>query len=285
MRSGTEYIARRILIASALGLLLVFRPAGSTFASGAGEGGVEARLALATTTSTENSGLLEKLLPPFEKKHNVVVDVIAVGTGQAITLGRTGDADVLLVHAPELEEEFVAEGYGVERVTFMHNDFVLTGPPDDPAGAAGARDVPEAFMRIADANASFVSRGDSSGTHLKELEIWSQAGVDPEGRWYREVGQGMGEVMTIANDQRAYTLVDRGTYLSYRADLDSIVLLEGDEILFNPYAVIAVNPELHPHAEIEYALALVEYLVSQEGRNRIAEFTVDGEQLFFPDRQ
>ncbi len=276
---------RNGLVVGVVAALLFLVPLTGAFAAGGGERDAEQRLTLATTTSTDNSGLLEELLPPFEEEHNVVVDVIAVGTGQALEIGRTGDADVLMVHAPSLEEEFVAEGYGVERVYFMYNDFVVLGPPSDPANVGGATGAADAFARIASAEEVFISRGDNSGTHVKELEIWDQAGVELDGAWYREVGQGMGEVITLSNDQLAYTLSDRGTYLSYVADIDSTILYEGDEILFNPYGVIAVNPETHPHVKNELAQALVDYLVSDEGQRRIGEYTVDGEQLFFPDAQ
>ncbi|TVR05997.1 MAG: tungsten ABC transporter substrate-binding protein, partial [Spirochaetaceae bacterium] len=189
-------------------------------------------MVLATTTSTENSGLLLELLPPFEARHNVIVDVIAVGTGQSLQIGRTGDADVLMVHAPSLEEEFVAAGYGVGRVSFMYNDFVILGPAADPAGLSQADSAVEAMRRIADRRAIFVSRGDNSGTHVKERELWREAGViadgtsAPEGGWYREVGQGMGAVITLANDQQAYTLADRGTFLSYVGRIDLGVVFE-----------------------------------------------------------
>lgn len=245
------------------------------------------RLTLATTTSTENSGLLAELLPPFEAKHNVVVDVIAVGTGQALQIGRSGDADVLMVHAPALEEEFVANGYGVERVYFMFNDFVILGPPDDPAVVARTNSAAEAFAAIADAEAAFISRGDNSGTHVKELDIWTASGKSTErgfdGTWYREVGQGMGAVITLANEQEAYTLSDRGTYLSYVGDIDIGVVFAGDPVLFNPYGIIAVNPKTHPHVNVDLAQELIDYVTSPEGQAIIAGYRVNGEQLFFPD--
>jgi len=275
---------------------LVFLAAAPAFATGTAEApdsgtATEApaeprRLVLATTTSTENSGLLAELLPPFEEANNVTVNVIAVGTGQALQIGRSGDADVLMVHAPALEEEFVAEGYGVERVYFMYNDFVVLGPPSDPAGVRDASSVSDAFARIADSRSVFISRGDNSGTHVKELAIWEDAGVDPaaaSGSWYREVGQGMGAVITLANDQEAYTLSDRGTYLSYVSEIDLEVVNEGDEMLFNPYGAIVVDPERHPHVQADLAQALVDYIVSDEGQQTIADYQVNGFQLFFPD--
>jgi tungstate transport system substrate-binding protein len=241
------------------------------------------RLRLATTTSTENSGLLAELLPPFEEEHNVVVDVVAVGTGAALELGRNGDVDLVMVHAPGLEREFVEEGYGVERVGFMYNDFVILGPPSDPAGIAGTESVADAFGRIAETESQFVSRGDNSGTHTKERNIWAEAGIDPSGPWYREAGQGMGAVITMTNDQQAYTLADRGTYLAFRGDIDLEVVVEGDPLLFNPYAVIAVNPEEHPHVKRELAQELIDFVVSDEGQQIIGNYRVEGEQLFVPD--
>ena len=246
-------------------------------------GGQPERLRLATTTSTENSGLLAALLPPFEAANNLTVDVVAVGTGQALELGRNGDVDVVMVHAPELEREFVAHGYGVERVELMYNDFVILGPESDPAGIAGGDDAAAAFRRIAEREAAFVSRGDNSGTHTKEKHIWSQAGVSPQGGWYREAGQGMGAVITMANNERGYTLADRGTFLAYRGDIDLRILVEGDPLLFNPYAVIAVNPERHPHVKRGPAQDLIDYLISDRGQGIIADYRVDGEQLFTPD--
>ncbi len=241
------------------------------------------RLRMATTTSTENSGLLAELLPPFEEANNVVIDVIAVGTGQALELGRNGDVDVVMVHAPSLEEQFVAEGYGVERVGFMYNDFVILGPLSDPAEISGSNDVVSAFQRIAESESSFISRGDNSGTHTKEKNIWAEAGITPSGAWYREAGQGMGAVITVSDNEEAYTLADRGTYLSYRGDIDVNVVVEGDPMLFNPYAAIAVDPERHPHVNHEMAQAFIDYLVSGKGQSIIGNYTVGGEPLFTPD--
>jgi tungstate transport system substrate-binding protein len=247
-----------------------------------------ARLVLATTTSTENSGLLAELLPPFEEEFNVTVNVIAVGTGQALQIGRSGDADVLMVHAPALEGGVccrrIRSRAGVLHVQRLRG----TRPSRRPAGVRNASSAADAFARIADAGATFISRGDNSGTHVKERDIWASAGVDPtegSGGWYREVGQGMGAVITLANDQEAYTLSDRGTYLSYVSDIDLEVVNEGDESLFNPYGAIAVNPERHPHVQAQLAQALIDYIVSDEGQQRIADYTVNGFQLFFPDAQ
>ncbi|MFP4178601.1 MAG: substrate-binding domain-containing protein [Spirochaetaceae bacterium] len=239
------------------------------------------RLKLATTTSTENSGLLEHLLPPFEEEHNVIIDAIAVGTGQALELGRRGDADVLMVHAPELEKEFVEENYGIERVYFMYNDFIIVGPEDDPAGIGGMESASGAFKKIAEGEYEFISRGDNSGTHVKELSLWEEADTSPDYSLYREIGQGMGEVITLANEQQAYTLTDRGTFLSYQSDIELNVLLEGDKILFNPYGVIAVNSEVHPHVKEDVAVAFTEYCTSEKAREIIRTYKVQGEQLFF----
>ena len=266
-------------------LVALFAVAG-VFAGGEAEQPMNAepeRLRLATTTSTENSGLLGELLPAFEKRHNVIVDVVAVGTGAALELGRNGDVDLVMVHAPGLEREFVREGYGVERVGFMYNDFVILGPESDPAGIAGMESAADAFARIAETGSTFISRGDNSGTHTKEKNIWAEAGVEPDGSWYREAGQGMGAVITITNDQLAYTLADRGTYLAYRGDIGIDVAVEGDPLLFNPYAVIAVDPEMHGHVKRDLAQALIDFVVSEEGQEIIGSYRVEGEQLFVPD--
>ncbi|MEX2442561.1 MAG: substrate-binding domain-containing protein [Alkalispirochaeta sp.] len=273
-------------------VLMILGPWTRMDAAGTSERRDAQRLLLATTTSTENSGLLEALLPPFEEKYNVVVDVIAVGTGQALEIGRSGDADVLMVHAPELETEFVADGYGVQRVHFMYNDFVVVGPPEDPADVSSAADATDAFARIAQKEATFISRGDNSGTHVKELGLWSAAGRGPSvGRepatdeWHREVGQGMGAVITLANEQRGYTLADRGTYLAYRGDVMIEILYEGDPKLFNPYSIIVVDPQRHPHVQAELAHALSDYVTSAHGQQIIDEYREAGEQLFFPDAE
>ena len=241
----------------------------------------EERLRLATTTSTENSGLLAELLPPFEQANDCKVDVIAVGTGKAIKLGETGDVDVVLVHARTLEDKFVADGYGVDRRDVMYNDFVILGPPADPAGIAGLKDAAVALGKIAAAQATFVSRGDQSGTHVKEKELWTAGGVEPVGDWYLEAGLGMGEVITMATERLGYALADRGTYLAYKDKTDLRVLVEGDERLFNPYGVIAVNPEKHPHVKFPLAEKFIDYLVSPEGQAAIAAYPRGGDPLFF----
>ncbi|MDO8444732.1 MAG: substrate-binding domain-containing protein [Deltaproteobacteria bacterium] len=243
----------------------------------------ETRLRMSTTTSTENSGLLKVLLPPFEKSCDCKVDVIAVGTGKALKLGETGDVDVVFVHARELEEKFVADGFGVNRKDVMYNDFVIIGPSSDPAGVKEVRTAAEAFSTISAKNAVFISRGDESGTHQKEKEIWEVAGGIPKGSWYVEAGQGMGEVINMATERQGYTLADRGTYIAYKKKSDLVLLYEGDKALFNPYGVIAVNPKKHPHVKYDLAMKLIEFLISKEGQGIIANFNVNGEQLFFPD--
>lgn len=243
----------------------------------------EERLKMATTTSTENSGLLGTILPPFETMFKLKVDVIAVGTGKAMKLGETGDVDVIFVHDPLDEERFIAQGYGVNRRSVMHNDFVLVGPPGDPAGCKGIKNIVEVFSKIARANALFVSRGDDSGTHRKEKEIWSKAGITPQGKWYMEAGQGMGAVLQMAHDKMAYTLADRGTYVAYKSKIDSIVMSEGDPMLHNPYGVIAVNPARHPQVNYIKAMTFIGWLTSPECQKMIGQFTKEGEVLFHPD--
>jgi tungstate transport system substrate-binding protein len=240
------------------------------------------RLRMSTTTSTENSGLLSVLLPPFEKKNGCKVDVVAVGTGKALKLGEAGDVDVVFVHARSLEDKFVANGFGVNRRDVMYNDFVLLGPPDDPAGAGKADSAPDAFRAIEAKGDPFISRGDESGTHQKEKEIWASGGIVPRGAWYVEAGQGMGEVITMATQKRGYTLSDRGTYIAFRKKTDLVVLRQGDRNLWNPYGIIAVNPKRHAHAKYDLAMKLVEFVTGPEGRSLIAGFKVDGEPLFFP---
>ena len=242
------------------------------------------RLILSTTTSTADSGLLDYILPDFEEKYGVEVDVIAVGTGQALEMGRAGDADVLLVHARALEDEFVAEGHGTERYDVMYNDFVIIGPPSDPAGVANTESAAAAFTAIAESGATFVSRGDDSGTHVKEQEIWAAAGIEPSGDWYQSAGQGMGDVITMANEQEAYTLSDRATFASMKAQgLDLEVLGEGDPVLFNPYGVIPVNPETHPGVNYEAAQQFADWITSVETQELIGSFEVNGNVLFTPD--
>ena len=241
----------------------------------------EERLRMSTTTSTENSGLLSVLLPPFEKKYGCKVDVVAVGTGKALKLGEAGDVDVVFVHARTLEDKFVANGFGVNRRDVMYNDFLVVGPPDDPAGVGKTQSAPEAFRAISVKGSPFISRGDESGTHQKEKEIWASAGIVPKGAWYVEAGQGMGEVLTMAAQKRGYALSDRGTYIAFRKKTDLVVLRQGDTNLWNPYGIIAVNPVKFPHAKYDLALKLIDFVTGPEGRSLISGFKVDGEQLFF----
>ncbi|HUG93014.1 MAG TPA: substrate-binding domain-containing protein [Planctomycetaceae bacterium] len=240
-------------------------------------------LTLATTTSTRDSGLLDVLVPVFEQETGLRVKVVAVGSGQALELGRRGDADVLLTHAPEAERRFMAEGFGEKRGDVMHNDFVLVGPDHDPAGVRGETSITQAFRRISETGSRFVSRGDESGTHLKEQQIWSEAAVEHGGDWYLSAGTGMAEALRLASHKRAYTLSDRGTWLSQRARLELAVLVEGDALLRNPYAVIVVNPARHPQVHAGAARRFAEFLLSPPARKIIREFGVRefGEPLFF----
>ncbi|MGA2478433.1 MAG: substrate-binding domain-containing protein [Spirochaetia bacterium] len=242
------------------------------------------RLRLATTTSTEDSGLLPVLNPPFEKLTGITVDVIAVGTGKAIKLGENGDVDVVLVHDRAAEDKFIAQGFGVNRRDVMHNDFIIVGPIEDPAKIAGLKTAAEAFGRIAAASAPFVSRGDKSGTNTKEIDLWAAASVKPKGSWYKEAGQGMGTVLTMSNDLKAYTLSDRGTWIALQGKLPGLkILYEGDASLFNPYGVIAVNPEKHPEANYMAAMQYIAWITSVQGQKVIREYTMKGQQLFTPD--
>lgn len=242
-------------------------------------------LKLATTTSTYDSGLLDEFLPVFEEKYNYKVSVISQGTGAALETGKRGDADVVLVHAKDQELQLVEEGFFVDRHDVMYNDFIIVGPADDPAGIKGGNDAIAAFQAIADNKCVFVSRGDDSGTHKKELSVWESAGIEPAGDWYQSVGQGMGDVLRMASEQKGYTLTDRGTYIALRDNLELEIVVEGDEALFNQYGIMAPNPEQHPHLDYEGALALIEFFVSDEGQALIADFKKDGEQLFFPNAE
>ena len=240
-------------------------------------------LRMSTTTSTENSGLLAVLNPPFEKKNNVKVDVIAVGSGKALKLGENGDVDVMFVHAPKVEEEFVAAGFGVDREAVMHNDFVIVGPKSDPDGIKSAANTEESMKRISAGKTAFISRGDDSGTHKKELELWKKAGVSPTGDWYVSAGQGMGAVLRMADDKQGYTLSDRGTFLSFQDKTELLVLFEGGSTLLNPYHIIAVNPKGHTHINYELAKKYIAYVTGAEGQAIIANYKKDGQQLFYPD--
>ena len=242
----------------------------------------ESILKLSTTTSTDNSGLLAVLNPPFEKRFGVRVDVIAVGTGKALKLGANGDVDVVLVHAPRAERRFVEHRFGIDRHKVMHNYFVLAGPKGDPAGIANAQSALEAITKIFDTQSKFVSRGDDSGTHKKEKELWKAANLKPQDDWYISVGQGMGAVLRIADDKRAYTLSDQGTLIAYRDKIELLPLVSGGDELYNPYHVIAVNPEHFPHVNYVLAKKYIEYLIGEEGQKIIANFKNAGQQMFFP---
>ncbi len=238
-------------------------------------------LRLATTTSTENSGLLAELLPPFEKVNDCKVDVIAVGTGKAIKLGETGDVDVILVHARSKEDKFVSAGFGVGRRDVMYNDFIILGTVADPAGIKGETDAAAAMGEIAAVKATFVSRGDDSGTNTREKQLWKATGITPAGDWYLEAGRGMGEVIIMAGERQGYTLSDRATYLAFKQKTPLRIVVEGDKNLFNPYGVIMVNPAKHPHVKVALAQKFIDFLTSAEGKRLITNYHRSGEQLFY----
>jgi tungstate transport system substrate-binding protein len=243
-------------------------------------------ITVASTTSTEQSGLFGHLLPIFEKKTGIQVRVVALGTGQALDLARRGDADVVFVHARSAEEKFLAEGHGVKRYPVMYNDFVLIGPKSDPAKVGGSKDIVLALKKIESSQAPFVSRGDKSGTHIAELNLWKTAGVDIEtskGPWYRDTGQGMGPALNTAASMNAYLLADRGTWLAFRNRGELAVLVEGDKRLFNQYGVMLVNPEKHPSVKKELGQAFIDWVISPEGQKAIADYKINGEQLFYPN--
>lgn len=237
---------------------------------------------LATTTSTENSGLLHHLLPHFENQSGYIVHVIAVGTGKALRMGKDGDVDVLLVHALDAEKEFIKKGYGVKRHTVMYNDFVIIGPDNDPASIRETTSIQSAFQNIQLKQSLFISRGDDSGTHKKENNIWISAKIIPQGQWYREIGQGMGKAIQISDELGAYTLTDRGTWLSYKDKTSLKLLFEGDEYLFNPYGIIAVNPKRYSDINIQGADALIKWLTSTQGQQLIGQYKTHGQVLFTP---
>jgi len=246
---------------------------------------VPQELILATTTSTQDSGLLDYLLPMFTEETGVTFKVIAVGSGQAIQLGKDGDADVLLVHSPAAEKDFMTAGDGVRREDVMYNDFVIVGPAADPAGIKGMTSAVDAFKKLQKTGSTFISRGDDSGTHNKEKSVWSKAEITPEGKWYVSAGQGMGEVLTMADEQQAYTLSDRATYLTRKqAGLNLDILVEGDKALFNPYGVIAVNPAKNPAIKADLANQFIDWIISLSTQDKIAEFGLDtfGQSLFTP---
>jgi tungstate transport system substrate-binding protein len=243
---------------------------------------------VASTTSTEDSGLFGHLLPQFKAKTGIAVKVIAQGTGQALDTARRGDADVVFVHAKSQEEKFIADGFGVKRFDVMYNDFVLIGPKSDPAGIKGTKDIVAGLKAIQAKSAPFVSRGDKSGTHSAELALWKQAGIDiaaTKGPWYREIGQGMGQALNTAGAMNGYVLSDRGTWISFKNRGDLEIAVEGDRRLFNQYGVMLVNPEKFPSVKKEFGQAFVDWLVSAEGQAAIAAYKIDGQQLFFPNAE
>ena len=241
---------------------------------------------LQSTTSTANSGLYDFILPKFTAQAGIKVHVVAVGTGQAIKNARNGDGDVLLVHAKSAEERFVADGYGVERFDVMYNDFILVGPPADPAGIGGMKNAGSALKKIAATRSIFASRGDNSGTHKKEMTLWKDAGIDPtqaSGTWYRETGSGMGATLNVAVGMGAYALTDRGTWISFKNKGDFRVVVEGDKNLFNQYGVILVNPQKHANVKAAEGQAFIDWILGQEGQSLIARYQLGGQQLFFPN--
>ena len=269
-------IARRIFVGALLALFAFAAAAQDKF------------IVVASTTSTEQSGLFGYLLPLFTQKTGIQVRVVALGTGQALDLARRGDADVAFVHARAAEEKFVADGEGVKRFPVMYNDFVLIGPKSDPANVAGGKDIVAALTKIEAAKAPFVSRGDRSGTHMAELDLWKASGIDLEkakGPWYREIGQGMGAALNTANAMNAYVLSDRGTWLSFKNRGDLVIAVEGDKLLFNQYGVILVNPEKIPSVKKELGQAFIDFVLSPEGQGIIANYKIDGQQLFFPNAE
>ena len=259
-----------------LAVLLAVLPAGAQ----------DKYIVVASTTSTEQSGLFGFLLPIFQKKTGIQVRVVALGTGQALDLARRGDADVVLVHARSAEEKFLAEGHGVRRFDVMYNDFVLIGPKSDPAGISGGRDIVGALKKIKAAKAPFVSRGDGSGTHIAELDLWKLAGIDiakEKGSWYRDTGQGMGPALNTAAAMNAYILADRGTWISFKNRGELAIAVEGDKRLFNQYGIMLVNPLNHPNVRKDLGLAFVDWVISPEGQKAIADYRIGGDQLFFPN--
>jgi tungstate transport system substrate-binding protein len=243
-------------------------------------------IVVASTTSTQDSGLFEYLLPIFKQKTGITVKVLAQGTGQALDTARRGDADVVFVHAKSAEEKFLAEGQGVKRFPVMYNDFVLIGPKDDPAGINGMKDVAKAFQTIREKQACFVSRGDHSGTHIAELNLWKAANIDIEkesGPWYKSIGQGMGAALNFANASNCYVLSDRGTWIDFKNKGDLQILVEGDKRLFNQYGVMLVNPAKHPDVKKDLGQQFIDWLISPGGQQTIANFKIDGQQLFYPN--
>ena len=269
-------VRRGLLAALAVFVVVVGAPAAAQ----------ERFITVASTTSTEQSGLFGHILPQFEQKTGIKVRVVALGTGQALDLARRGDADVVFVHAKAAEEKFIGEGFGIARYPVMYNDFVLIGPKSDPAKVGGGRDITEALRKVQSAQAPFVSRGDKSGTHMAELDLWKAAGVEldkAKGPWYRDTGQGMGPALNTAASMNAYVLADRGTWLAFKNRGELGILVEGDRRLFNQYGVMVVNPARHPHVKKDLGQAFVDWVVSADGQKAIADYKINGEQLFFPN--
>ncbi len=266
--------------AIAMGLIVLGAAAGQSVLA------QDKSIVLASTTSTQDSGLFGHILPLFKAKTGIEVRVVSQGTGQALDTGRRGDADVVFVHAKSQEEKFVADGFGVKRSPVMYNDFVLIGPKGDPAKVNGTKDIAAALVKIKNAGAAFISRGDKSGTHSAELNLWKVAGVDiaaDKGPWYRDIGQGMGAALNAASASNAYVLADRGTWLSFKNRGELLISVEGDKRLFNQYGVMLVNPAKHAHVKRELGQAFIEWLVSPEGQKAISDYKINGEQLFFPN--
>ncbi len=268
-------LTRRLLIAAAASLAFV----GSALAQ-------DKSIVVASTTSTQDSGLFGHILPMFKAKTGIDVKVVAQGTGQALDTGRRGDADIVFVHAKPAEEKFLSEGFGVKRYPVMYNDFILIGPKSDPAGIKGSKDIVAALGAIKAKGADFVSRGDKSGTHQAEISLWKVAGVDiakDKGPWYKEIGQGMGAALNTASASNAYVLADRGTWLSFKNRGDLVIAVEGDKRMFNQYGVMLVNPEKHPSVKKVPGQQFIDWLVSSEGQKAIADYKINGEQLFYPN--
>jgi tungstate transport system substrate-binding protein len=268
---------RRTLIAAALGALCIAAPALAQ---------EDKSIVVASTTSTQDSGLFEYLLPMYKQKTGVTVKVISQGTGQALDTGRRGDADVVFVHSKSTELKFLGEGEGVKRFPVMYNDFVLIGPKSDPAGIKGMADVGNALITIKDKQADFISRGDKSGTHIAELALWKASGIDIEkdkGAWYKAIGQGMGAALAIAGASYGYVLSDRGTWLNFKNKGELAIMVEGDKRMFNQYGVMLVNPEKHPNVKKDLGQQFIDYLISSEGQKVIAGYKINGEQLFYPN--
>ena len=267
--------------------LLVFLLAAGLVAAGCSQkqSAEPVELILATTTSTYDSGLLDYLLPLFEEKHDnkYKVKVVSLGTGQALELGKNGDADIMLVHARETELQMVAEGHFVDRHDVMYNDYIVVGPAADPAGVKGKAGINDVLATLAETKSTFISRGDDSGTHKKEKSLWDAAGIAPDGAWYVVAGSGMGDTLRMADEKQGYTLTDRATYLALQKDLELEILFEGDAALFNQYGVMAVNPENYPEINYEGAKAFIDYMISDEGQQAIADFKPYGDTLFFPN--